>query len=86
MCDFEENILKLLMEDKQRLNQMFVTKDVDYLKSLHSGIESAKKKLAECEEKQCIARTFKENGIVPQTSLHYWANQKLAYYQCKKQG
>ena len=86
MCEFEQNILKLLTEEKTRLNQVFSDKDAPYMKSLTSGIESAKKKLAECEEKQCIASLFKQNEIVPQLSLEYWANQKLAYYHCKKQG
>ena len=86
MCDFEQNILKLLMEDKERLTQVFTDKDAPYMKSLNSGIESAKKKLVECEEKQCMTSLFRQNEIVPQLSLQYWANAKLAYYHCKKQG
>jgi hypothetical protein len=87
MCEFEQNILKLLLEEKERLKPLVNTQiPLPYFKSLEHGIESAKKKLAECEERKCIADISKQTEIIPQLSLQYWANRNLAVNQCKKQG
>jgi hypothetical protein len=53
MCDFEQNILKLLVEERDRL-KVVMDKEIPlpYYKSLENGIESARKRLKECESKQ----------------------------------
>lgn len=85
MCEFEENILKLLTEEKARLLNVFTDKEAPYMKSLEHGIQSAQTKLKECEQKKCVERVYKQNpGIIPAISLSHWSNIQMDIFNCKK--
>ena len=85
MCDFESNILNLLKEEKRRLKLIFTDKDAPYMKSLEHGIQSAEKKLEECQYKKCVEGIYKANPeIIPALSLHQWTTIKNKLYDCKK--
>lgn len=83
MCEFEKNILKLLMEERTRLDKLY-KKDAPYMKSLEHGIKSAQEKLQQCEQKQCIAQVYKNNrDIIPATDIRRWAEIQFDIYSCK---
>ncbi len=87
MCDFEQNILKLLMEEKERLKPL-IQKEIPlpYYKSLELGIESAQKKLKECEYKQCINRIYRDQArdLIPVMDLKRWSVIQFSIHECKK--
>ena len=85
MCEFESNILSLLVEEKERLKKVFVDSDAPYMKSLNYGIKSAKEKLDTCKEKQCINEIYKQNrDLTPMTDLKRWSQMKFDMIQCSK--
>jgi hypothetical protein len=85
MCEFESNILKLLLEEKTRVKTIFTDKDAPYMRSLDQGIKSAEKKLEECEYKECVKNLYKQNpGVMPVIGLQHWATLQLGVHQCKK--
>jgi hypothetical protein len=85
MCEFEENILKLLKEEKTHLSKVFTEKEAPYMKSLEHGIQSAENKLKECKYKQCVENVYKKNpGIVPAMNLGQWSNIQIDIFNCKK--
>ena len=85
MCEFESNILKLLLEEKERLTKVFVDADAPYMKSLDHGIKSAKEKLAQCKENVCRNEIYKQNkDIVPIYDLQKWSQMKLDLVQCSR--
>jgi hypothetical protein len=85
MCEYESNILKLIMEDKERLAKLYVDKNASYMKSLDHGIQTAKEKLAMCQEKQCMAEIYKQNrDLIPVYDFRKWAQIKADMIQCVK--
>lgn len=85
MCEFEQNILTLLKEEKSRLLNVFTDKEAPYMRSLEHGIQSAETKLKECEYKKCVERVYKMNpGIVPAISFSQWSNIQMEIFNCKK--
>ena len=87
MCEFEQNILKLLMEEKERLKPL-IQKEIPlpYYKSLEHGIETAQKKLKECEYKKCLDQVYQNQArdLVPMMDLKRWSAIQLGIYDCKK--
>lgn len=84
MCEFEENILKLLKEEQSRLKNVFTDKDAPYMKSLAVGILNAESKLAKCKQKTCIENVYKENrDRMPMSDLRGWSNQQVEVARCK---
>jgi hypothetical protein len=87
MCEFEENILKLLIEERDRLKP-FVNKSLPlpYYKSLEHGIESAKEKLKECEYKECVKKFHYKYGrdLVPAYAIPRWNTLWEVFSECKK--
>lgn len=87
MCEFEQNILKLLLEERDRLKPL-VKKEVSlpYSKSLEHGIESAQKKLKECEYKKCLDQMYKDQArdLVPIIDLKRWSAIQFGIHNCKK--
>ncbi len=80
MCEFEKNILMLLQEEKKRLSTVVSDKDLPYMKSLDYGIQSAQKKLEECECKKQL-HTYE---MVPATHLSYWSKMAFNYAKCSQ--
>ncbi len=84
MCEFEKNILKLLIEEAAHLRLLQKEgANLPYMKSLDVGIQKAKEKLAQCEEKQCMKEVYKQKEILPEMSLKFWANHFSALQQCQ---
>ena len=85
MCDYEKNILKLLTEEKTRLDKLFVTRDASYMRSLDAGIKTAEQKLQQCEQKECIAQVHKNNrDLVPASDIRRWAEIQFDIHRCTK--
>ena len=82
MCDFEQNILKLLLEERNRLKPMVKDTNLPYFKSLDHGIQTAEQNLAKCKEKLCI-ENVKQNRTVYDITAEGWT-QYVAIQQCKK--
>lgn len=80
MCEFESNILKLLVEERARLKTIFTDRDAPYMKSLDYGIKTAEKKLEDCEYKKCTQNIYREQ-IEP---LEYWSTLRKEYIRCKR--
>ena len=83
MCEFESNILKLLLEEKNRLKSIFTDKEARYMKSLDYGIKSAEKKLEDCEYKKCRETVYRARD--QSEPLEYWSTRVKEYVDCKKQ-
>lgn len=84
MCEFEDNILKLLKEEERRLKAVFTDKDAPYMKSLSVGISNAEMKLKECMQKQCIENIQKQyREIIPAADLRRWSNMQMEVARCK---
>ena len=87
MCEFEQNILKLLMEEKERLKPL-IQKEIPlpYYKSLEHGIESAQKRLKDCEYKQCVEKLYQHQAkdLIPMMDLKRWSAIQFGLSDCKK--
>ena len=81
MCEFEENILKLLQDEKKRLQVLFLEKDIPYLKSLDHGIKNAEKNLTECLCKRQIRSSY---GLIPPNQMEYLSNKAMEYLKCSQ--
>jgi hypothetical protein len=86
MCEFEQNILKLLVEEKERLKPL-VDKQIPlpYYKGLENGIESAQKKLKQCEYEKCIQTVYREQArdLIPMMDLKRWSAIQFGLSDCK---
>jgi hypothetical protein len=81
MCEFEQNILQLLKDEKKRLLVVFLDKDTNYLKSLDHGIKSAEKNLNDCLCKQSIRQNYE---VIPPSHLQYLSNKAMEYLRCSQ--
>ena len=85
MCEYEKNILNLLLEEKKRLDKIFTIKEAPYMRSLENGIQKAQKKLEDCEFEKCVDIVYKKSyEIPPKFDMRPWFDYYMKLEGCKK--